>query len=275
MKRHFYNKREYFIDKETKTLHLKPEFHKMLLEKKLWGKFGFKKIGGSNISEVLKTDEYKSEFAAFVKISWLGMPILDEKYIKAGVIIEPKVLEILESKLAEPIKRFNPADYNYDYFAGQDPIIGGIPDGFIESKKYLLEIKTAQEKKFDSWLSQGVPISYQKQAQLYSYLMGVETFFIVATFLKEEDYINPETYPIKKRKLKSFKYTVNKDQVIDDIEKVKEWYIKHTTSGISPQYNDYLDGELLDWLDCSNEEEMKQLLVKWEKQGKYKPDEGK
>lgn len=269
MKRHFYNNREYTIDKEKKVIILNPDFHLKLQNKSLWGKFGFKKIGGSSIGDILLSDNFKSQFGAFARMAWLGMPILDPKYINAGVAIEPLVVNALEEKLHLKIETFDPKQYNYDYFAEQDEILGGIPDGYIESQKCIIEIKTTGEKNFENWNKFGVPLAYLKQGQLYSYLMGVDKFHIVATFLKEEDYLEPEKYPIKNRKLKVYSYKVNQAQVIDDIIKVKNWYQKYTASGISPQYDEQKDGELLEWLECSNEIEFQQLLDKWELQGKY------
>lgn len=66
---------------------------------------------------------------------------------------------------------FPPQKYNYDYFK-EDPIIGGIPDGFIQEKQLIIEIKTTGEKNFEKWGKNGenLPPKYLKQAQLYAYL---------------------------------------------------------------------------------------------------------
>ncbi|MGY6172030.1 MAGa7180 family putative nuclease [Candidatus Mycoplasma pogonae] len=269
VKRHFYNNREYVLDKVNKVVILKPEFHQKLLNKQLWGKFGFKKIGGSSIADVLLTDNFKSHFAAFAKIAWLSMPVLDPKYVNAGVAIEPKVVEALETKLNIEIETFPPEQYNYDYFAGKDDIIGGIPDGYIPKNESIIEIKTAGEKKYYDWEKYGVPLAYLKQAQLYTYLMNKEKFYIVATFLKEEDYAHPKNFPIKNRKLKAYPYKLNRDQAMDDIQKVKQWYQFYTQKGISPQYNEAIDGDLIDWLECENEDQLQTLLDKWKALGKY------
>ena len=268
-KRHFYNNKDYKLDFNNKQLILNPELHEKLLNKKLWGKFGFKKIGGSSVGEVLEVDSYKSQFSAFCRIAWCGLPVLDKKYVNAGVAIEPKVISALEQVLKTKIKTFPPEQYDFDYFSDKDEIIGGIPDGFIENQKIIIEIKTTGEKNYENWNSFGIPNGYLKQAQIYSYLMGVDKFWIVATFLKDEDYTNPENYPIKERRLKNYKYEINKEQVMDDIEKMKKWYIEHTNSGISPKWDDVKDKDLLDYLKCSNEQEYIELLEKWKEEGKF------
>lgn len=274
-KRHFYNGKDYILDETTRTLILNKDFHEKLYNKKLWGNFGFKKIGGSSIGDILLSNEkFKSEFSAFARIAYLNLPILDPKYVNAGIKIEPKVIEAIEQINHYKIQTFDPEKYDYDYFKNKDDIVGGIPDGYVEEKKLILEIKTTKEKNFENWEKYGIPNSYLKQAQLYSYLMGVEKFAIVATFLKEEDYLNPENYPIKKRKIKSYKYSINKEQVEDDLNKVKIWYKKYTKSGISPKYNLVEDLELVEYLKCRNEEEWLALLKKWDKLEKVKIDYG-
>ena len=271
-KRHFYNQIDYKLDEINKIVVLNEDFHKKLLNKQLWNKFGFKKIGGSSVGDVLETDDFKSQFAAFARMAWIGLPILDRKYVDAGIDIEPKVVNAIEEKLNLKVKTFDPQKYNFDYFADKDDIIGGLPDGYIEDKKIIIEIKTTGEKNYDNWDKYGVPISYLKQSQLYSYLMGVEDFWIVATFLKEEDYSDPKNFPINQRKLKNYKYKINKAQILDDIKTIKEWYLKYTTSGISPEYDEVKDYDLIEYLKCNNKEEYKTLLDRWKNEGKLKLD---
>ena len=268
IKRHFYNGQHYFLDKENKTVTLTPAFHEQLLNKKLWGRFGFKKIGGSSIGDVLKVDQWKSEFAAFCRMAWLGLPILDRKYVDAGIAIEPKVVNLIESKTGRKVTTYDPMKYNFDFFADKHDIVGGLPDGYIEETKTIIEIKTTGEKNLSKWQQWGIPAGYLKQAQLYAYLMGVSNYSIVATFLKEEDYAKPERYPIEERRTKNWNFKVNEAEAIDDIKFVSEWYKTYTASGASPQYDEKADAELLEWLDISNEQEWSQLKQKWINEGK-------
>lgn len=268
-KRYFYNERDYQLDFDNQVLILKPELHNKLLTKTLWNKFGFKKIGGSSVGDVLETDSFKSQFAAFARMAWCGLPILDTKYVDAGIIIEPMVINVLKEATKKEIETFNPDDYNYDYFEGKDDIIGGIPDGYIPSDKIILEIKTTSEKNYQNWITFGVPSGYLKQAQIYCYLMGVEEYWIVATFLHDEDYVNPNNYPIRERRIKNFRFKINKSQVQDDINIIKSWYEKHTRTGISPKWDLKKDNDLLEFLMCKNEQEYESLLEKWIEEGKY------
>ena len=270
IKRHFYNGQHYIIDKENKVVKLLPEFFEKLKEKKLWGKFGFKKIGGSSIGDVLEVDQYKSQFAAFCRMAWIGLPVLDRKYVDAGIAIEPKVIEAIEKMSGKTVETYEPAKYNFDFFADKDDVVGGLPDGFIREDNMVIEIKTTGEKNWDKWIQWGIPQAYHKQSQLYSYLMNADTYSIVATFLKDEDYLNPEDYPIKNRKVKNWKFNVDRIKAEDDIKKVKDWYYKYTEMGISPEYKEDLDSELLEWLEPSNEMEWEILKRRWEFEGKIK-----
>ena len=268
-KRHFYNNKDYFLDFDKKIMILSSELHEKLLNKKLWNKFGFKKIGGSSVGDVLEVDKYKSQFQAFCRIAWCSLPILDKKYVNAGIKIEPKVIQALEEKLKTTIETFPPEKYNFDYFEGKDDVIGGIPDGYIKDQKIIIEIKTTGEKKYEQWKQVGLPNGYLKQAQIYTYLMNVEKFWIVATFLNEEDYNDTENYQIKKRKLKNYPYLLNKEQVLDDIKKIKDWYYKYTKLGCSPSWDEMKDSDLLEYLKCENEEQYINLLEKWKNEGKF------
>ncbi|WGI37040.1 MAGa7180 family putative nuclease [Mesomycoplasma lagogenitalium] len=270
--RKYYNGIHYFIDKENQVVKLEQNFHQNLLKNMgTWN--GFKKIGGSSIGDVLQTDAYKSEFLAFIRMAKLDMPILDTKYIDAGVAIEPMVINVIREKSKQEIEVFPPEKYAYDYFKGKDDIIGGIPDGYIKKLNMILEIKTTGIKNLEKWENGEIPVAYLKQAQLYSYLMNCDTFAIVATFLHPEDYDNPQNYPIKERKIRTYKFKTNVAQIEDDIQKIKKWYTHYTNLGISPKYNQKIDGELLDYLECRNQQEWNDLLKKWQILGKVKISE--
>ena len=139
---------EYILgDKINKKIILDSKFHnKLLLNKRK--PFGYKKITGTALGDILMVDSFKSEFAAYARLCGLQMPILDPKYINAGVILEPKILEKVEQSLGEKLKRFNAQEYQYDYFK-ENEIFGGLPDGYAESRKKIIEIKTTNEKNYE------------------------------------------------------------------------------------------------------------------------------
>ncbi|AZZ65479.1 hypothetical protein DMC14_001595 [Metamycoplasma phocicerebrale] len=269
--RYLYNGKHYFLDDENKVVKLEENYHKKLLAHKP-GAFGaFRKITGSALGDVLELTKFNSQFSAFARISGFALPVLDKKYVNAGVKIEPKILEKLENKFNFKIKRFDAKEYNYDYFKEND-LFGGLPDGYLESENLVIEIKTAGAKKFDSWNNEGISPSYIKQAQLYSYLIGAKRFTIVACFLEEDDYNNPEWVDVNKRILKNWFFNVNEKQVEDDMETCRKWYEHYTKTGISPKWNDMIDGDLIKYLRCHDSKEWEELYLEWVKVGKAVPD---
>lgn len=272
-KRKYYNGSHYTIDEKTKTIKLSPSFLKSLQSNNRWNRY--KKLGGSTIGNILLPDRFKNDFKAFLHIARLSMPVLSKKYINAGVMLEPKIFELLRKyNPKQKIENYDAANYNYDYFQGIETWIGGVPDGFIPNDNTILEIKTAGEAKEGQWELWGIDKSYQKQAQLYSYLMSrklgvdVNKYVIVALFLKDEDYMRPEQLDISKRTLKAYEYDVNKEEVKQDIQILENWYKKYTNTDISPTYDEVINKDDLEYLKCSNEREWIELYKKWKMEGK-------
>lgn len=262
-KRHFYNGTHYLVDEEYRVVRLTPKFHSDLLNKTLWKQFGFKKVGGTLIGEILEVDKYKSQFVAFIRLAWLDMPILDRKHINAGIILEPKLSLFLSQKLSKDITTYKATDYNFDFFKEKDEIFGGVPDASFVQDKVLLEFKTTNHKNLWNWNSNGVPATYLKQAQLYTYLMNFECYSIVTLFLEESDYEKPESVNLEERVVKSWTFQLDPLQAKDDCEAVRSWYLRVTKEGVSPTWPKNVNQDLLDFLRCKNKEEWEGLLQEW------------
>ncbi|BAP39594.1 MAGa7180 family putative nuclease [Metamycoplasma canadense] len=269
--RKHYNGNQYNIDFQNKVVRLTEEYHKKLLLLKPGSIGGFRKITGSALGDILKLTPFNSEFAAFARLANFALPVLDKKYVNAGVVLEPKIIDKIEKKFNFNIKRFEAHQYNYDFFK-DNTLFGGLPDGYLEDQKIIIEIKTAGIKKLESWNEGLINPAYIKQAQLYSYLMGVKKFTIVACFLEESDYYNLDNVDINKRVIKNWFFNVNEQQVMDDMKTCEEWYKKYTISGISPIWNDTLDQDLIKYLSCSNFEDWKNLYLEWVEIGKAIPE---
>ncbi|OYD27083.1 hypothetical protein EI74_0194 [Mycoplasma testudineum] len=267
MKRKYYNNKDYFLDLNTKKLTLSEELHKKLLNNQMGFNKGFKKITASRASNVLALGHFDSPFAAFCDISYIGLPMLDTKYVDAGIAIEPKVLDALKSHFKNyTFETYDQKEYNFDYFADKDTVIGGTPDAYIPEINTIIEIKTTGFKNYTNWTD--APLGYQRQAQLYSFLKGSKQFWIVATFLEESDYKNPHDFPIEKRRIKTFKFKLDEAMVKNDIAYIKKWYEIYTQSGISPEFDLNKDGDLIEYLKCENEVEWQKLIDKWKEVGK-------
>ncbi|TPE57347.1 hypothetical protein FJO69_01825 [[Mycoplasma] falconis] len=265
-----FNGVNYDLDFVNKRLVIKPEILGKKINNKIGTAFGLGKITGSSIGDILQVEKFSSPFAAFTRIFRCALPVLDPKYINAGVALEPKILAGIEKKLNVEIKRYPAHEYNYDYFK-ENKLFGGLPDGYIEKDHLVVEIKTSGAKNLENWDKFGLPVKYIKQAMLYTHLMGEKDFIIVACFLEENDYINPYEVDVKTRKVKSWKFYVNEPEVLDDMQKCQHWYDEYVLKGISPTWNEETDQDLIDYLACQNQEEWQQLYLKWVREGKAVP----
>lgn len=269
-----YNGVEYILDEKSQTVKLLENYHNKLLNNKpLNG--GFKKFGGSSIGDIFETDSFKSQFGAFCHMARLKMPVLQKKYVNAGVILEPKIFEVVKQQVPNA-KHIEADKVYYDYFPNKE-IIGGVPDGIIPDWKRVLEFKTVNIKKYDFWTldkKNNIPLDYRKQAQLYTYLLGYDAYTIVALFLEDKDYDDPKNVDVSKRKIESFNYKINIDEAKDDEKKIIDFYKKYSVTGISPQYylNKSSDRDQVEYLKCHNENEWKTLFEKWKKQNKIDKD---
>lgn len=274
-KDNFYNGDYYVVDEKSQVVRLMPKFHNELLNGD--PRFvGFKKFGGSSIADIFETDNFKSQFNAFCHMTRLKMPVLQMKYIRAGVILEPKIFEYLDKIFGKKldIEHIEAKQVDYDYFKDVEKI-GGIPDGLIKSKKMVLEIKTVNEKKYPYWTANnnaGVPIDYRKQAQLYARLLNYKTYSIVALFLQDGDYDDPAGVNLTKRRMQNFNYKVNNAEADDDIKKIIKFYDYYSLSGQSPKYDLIKDADQVEYLKCRNRQEWKNLFERWKKEGKVDED---
>ncbi|RIV16391.1 MAGa7180 family putative nuclease [Mycoplasmopsis gallopavonis] len=150
-KRKYYNKKDYFIDLENRQMILSDSLFAALKSNNQWTKY--KKIGGSSIGDILLKDEpFKSEFGAFCHITRLKLPVMINKYVHAGTVLEPLIFDKLResqpNKWSSKILNYVAADYNYDYFAGKDEIFGGVPDGYMSTlEEFNLENEINELKK--------------------------------------------------------------------------------------------------------------------------------
>lgn len=269
VKRHFYNKTHYNIDRENKIVELTPEMKTILLNKRLFNfGLGYKKIGGSSLGDLLGSNTFGSKFCESARIMWLGLPMYDEKYVKAGQAIEPKIVSLMEKLTGKKIETFDAEEYNYDYFKDETHI-GGLPDAAIKSDKKLYEIKTTGEKNLAKWDKYGVPEYYRQQVCMYDYLMFGRNFAgeerettIVACFLKPEDYADPESVNLKNRVVKTYKVKYTKAEVMSWINTAGDFRNQIMKSGKSIQYdeNNKKDMELLEYLECTSKQEWINLL---------------
>ncbi|SJZ56380.1 hypothetical protein SAMN02745154_00502, partial [Mycoplasmopsis verecunda] len=64
----------------------------------------------------------------------------------------------------------------------------------------------------------------------------------------------------------------NKQDALDDIKKIKDWYNFYTNTKTSPKFDLSINADQLEYLECASMEEWSDLLDKWKRFGKADPD---
>ena len=130
----------------------------------------------------------------------------------------------------------------------------------------VYEMKTT--KRIEDW-KDDVPEYYALQASLYAYLLGVDNVVMVASFLEENNYNNPEAYhpTVNNTITKEFKVSERYPDFEEKVKKVIKWWDAHVVTGVSPDYNEQKDVEILKNLRTSSlspDTDIKSLMVEGE-----------
>lgn len=124
-----------------------------------------KKITGTRLATILGLNKFNSPFGAWAEMIGLYKPVIPDKYLKVGQLLEKPIIKAIEDMYDFNIKTFDKNEIKFDNFKN-NPIFGGMVDGIDYDKKTLVEIKTTNVKSKRFWDKQ-VPIEYWYQAQLY------------------------------------------------------------------------------------------------------------
>lgn len=210
----------------------------------------FKKLTATRFATILGLNAWNTPFSAWCEMTkTYEDPFVESIYTKAGKVIEPKVINYLNDVMFMDIK--SPSDvYGADYFKKtwgdffpDVEALGGMWDALGDD--FVVEIKTT--KRAEDW-AEDVPIYYKLQACLYAYLLGFDDVIVTASFLSEKDYEKPEEFipSVENTKIYEFKLSeafpnFEKDYIIPALDFWKE----HVVTGISPDYDEKKDAEIL------------------------------
>lgn len=214
-----------------------------------------KKITGTRFATILGLNPWSTAFEMWCAITkTYEKPFEDTIYTVAGKTIEPKQASYMEKSYCMDIVR--PSDlWGEDYFNKtwgdffpDSPHLGGMWDYLLKDEngetEAVLEMKTT--KRAEDWQND-VPEYYALQAALYAYLLGVDDVIMVASFLEEKDYEDPSKFkPSAKNTITvEFKVSERYPDFADKVAQVEKWWEDHVTSGISPEYDEKKDEEIL------------------------------
>lgn len=215
-----------------------------------------KKVTGTRFATILGLNPWSTEFEMWCAITkTYEKPFEDTIYTVAGKTIEPKQAKYMERAYGMEIVR--PSDvWGEDYFSKtygdffpENKICGGMWDYLMKSEdgehiEAVLEMKTT--KRIEDWKND-VPEYYALQAALYAYLYGVDDVVMVASFLEDKDYQEPNNYTPNASNTITvpFKVSERYPDFTDKIAQVEKWWADHVVTGISPQYDEKKDAEIL------------------------------
>lgn len=214
-----------------------------------------KKLTATRFATIMGLNAWSTPFSAWCEMTrTYEAPFEDTIYTNAGKVIEPKICEHLRNRYFMDIK--SPSDvYGADYFSKtwgdffpNVEALGGMWDFLGDD--FVVEVKTT--KRVEDWVGENKkiepPIYYKLQACLYAYLLGFDNVVMTCSFLEDKDYTNPE----------NFKPSLNNTAVIEfklseEFPNFKEDYVEpalkfwrdHVLTGISPDFDEKKDAEIL------------------------------
>lgn len=214
-----------------------------------------KKITGTRFATILGLNPWSTPFEMWCAITkTYEKPFEDTIYTLAGKAIEPKQAEYMRKSygmdIIAPNDKYGNDYFNKTYgdFYPENKHLGGMWDylGVDENGEVdtVLEMKTT--KRIEDW-ENDAPEYYALQAALYAYLLGVDNVIMVASFLEDKDYENPANYTpsIKNTITVEFKVSERYPDFADKVAQVEKWWTEYVDTGISPEYDETKDAEIL------------------------------
>ncbi len=228
-----------------------------------------KKITGTHFPTVIGSNPFSTDFEVWCRCTrTYEIPFEGNKYTNAGQIIEPKVFDFLRTSMGFGDRVVTPEDvYGKDHFKKtwgdfypNVGIFGGMWDALIKDEngniEYVVEIKTVQVdgrsgSLEDRWKDGEAPHYQALQASLYAHLLGVDKVMMVAVALEDKkgDYEHPEqvtpSYANGNVYIDEFKVSERYPNFDMYIEKATAWWNAYVLTGISPEYDEKKDSEIL------------------------------
>lgn len=218
-----------------------------------------KKLTGTRFASILGLDKWNTPFKTWCEVTKTYKdPFVENEYTRAGKVIEPKIIEYLNkvyflNSVKSPTDIYGKNYYKKTFgdFFPQYEIFGGMWDALVyydDELAAVIEIKTT--KRVEDWADGKAPIHYSLQAALYAYLLEVDTVIMVGAFLEEEDYEHPENFvpSVKNTIVDDFSLAERFPEFDKYIGEAADWWKKHVLTGISPDFDEKKDADILNVL---------------------------
>lgn len=219
------------------------------------------KITGTRFAAILGFNKWSTPFKCWCEITrTYKEPFVDTIYTAAGKVIEPKQAEYMKTSYAMYNLKTPTDIFGEDYFKktrgdffGEVPVFGGMWDYLLQDDKptAVLEMKTT--KRSEDW-ADDIPEYYALQAALYAYLLGVDDVIMVASFLDTKDYEHPENFvPSASNTITvEFKVSQRYPDFHRMVAQAQAWWNTHVVTGVSPDYDEKKDSDILKALRTNN-----------------------
>ena len=223
-----------------------------------------KKLTGTRFAAIMGLNAWTTPFEVWCAVTrTYEKPFEDTIYTVAGKTIEPKQAEYMRNaymmgNLITPTDVFgeNYFQRTWGDFFPEQKVLGGSWDYLLVDKdgkpSTVLEMKTS--KRVEDW-ADDIPEYYALQAALYAYLLGVDDVIMVASFLEATDYDDPSKFVCSGDNTITRPFKVSERYPEFEKRYVKpalKWWKDHVESGISPEYDEKKDSEILKVLRTNN-----------------------
>ena len=234
-----------------------------------------KKLTATRFATILGLNNWATPFKAWCEMTrTYEEPFEDSIYTIAGKTIEPKICEYLRSRYFMDIK--SPTDvYGADYFRKtwgdffpDENAFGGMWD--FKGNDFVVEVKTT--KRVEDWKGKNgkvePPIYYKLQACLYAYLLGFEDVVMTCSFLTPSDYEDPDAFVPTADNTVVIEFNLHEAFPTFEetyINPALEFWNKHVLTGISPDFDEKKDADILKELrkntvDLSSDKDLTKML---------------
>lgn len=234
-----------------------------------------KKLTATRFATILGLNNWATSFKAWCEMTrTYEEPFEDSIYTIAGKTIEPKICEYLRSRYFMDIK--SPTDvYGADYFRKtwgdffpDEDAFGGMWD--FKGEDFVVEVKTT--KRVEDWKGKNgkvePPIYYKLQACLYAYLLGFEDVVMTCSFLTPDDYEDPNAFVPTADNTVVIEFNLHEAFPTFEktyIDPALEFWNKHVLTGISPDFDEKKDADILKELrkntvDLSSDKDLTKML---------------
>ena len=220
------------------------------------------KITGTRFAAILGSNKWSTPFKCWCEITrTYKEPFVDTIYTTAGKVIEPKQAEYMKTSYAmynlkTPTDIFGENYFKKTFgdFFGDTDVLGGMWDYLLYDygkPSAVLEMKTT--KRSEDWAND-IPEYYALQAALYAYLLNVDDVIMVASFLDTKDYEKPDEFvPSANNTITvEFKVSERYPNFPKMVKAALQWWDTYVVTGISPDYDEKLDADILKALRTNN-----------------------